>query len=99
MVFAWHVSIMKNISLYLSDHQLMIIFEFDEDKDNCAPFLLPHLLKRVRQVERADFFAVLEFQELIAAVTRHINKNVRPIVRKQSLGPWYIGFDSTYICK
>jgi hypothetical protein len=57
------------------------------------------LLKRVCQVERADFFAVLEFQELIAAVTRHIDKNVRPIVRQQSLGPWHVGFDSTYSYK
>lgn len=29
MVFAWHVSIMKNISLYLSD-ELVIIFEFED---------------------------------------------------------------------
>ena len=60
-----------------------------------TPFLLPHLLKRVRQVERADFFVVLEFQELVAAVARHVNENVRPIVREQSLGPWHVGFDST----
>ena len=74
----------------------MIIFEF-EDKDNCAPLFLPHLLKRVGQVERANFFAVLEFQELVAAMTRHIHKNVGPVVRKQSLGPWHVGFDSTYV--
>ena len=78
---------------------VIIFFVFERTKTTCAPLLLPHLLKRVRQVERADFFAVLEFQELIASVTRHIDKNVRPIVRKQSLGPWHVGFDSTYSCK
>jgi hypothetical protein len=43
------------------------------------------LLKRVRQIERADFFAVLEFQKLIAAVTRHIDKYVRTVICKQAL--------------
>jgi len=51
------------------------------DLRNRAPLLLPHLLERIRDVESADLFAVLEFQELIAAVTSHVNKYVRPVVR------------------
>ena len=92
---------MKNISLYLSDTSCFVIYIRirGQRQQLCAPLLLPHLLKRVRQIKRADFFVVLEFQELIAAVARHIDKNVRPIVRKQSLGPWHVGLDSTYSCK
>jgi hypothetical protein len=54
------------------------------------------LLERVREVERADFFAVLKFQKLIAAMTCHVDKYVRAIVCKQALGPRHVRFDSTY---
>jgi hypothetical protein len=40
------------------------------------PFFLVHLFKGVRDVERADLLVVLEFKELISAVTSHVHKDV-----------------------
>lgn len=49
------------------------------------PPLLPHLLKRVREVIRTNLLGVLELEELVAAMTRHVNENVGAIVGKETL--------------
>jgi hypothetical protein len=46
---------------------------------------LPHLLERIGNVKRANFLTILEFQELVAAMTRHVDKYVRPVICKQAL--------------
>lgn len=45
-----------------------------------VPFLLIHLLEGVCDVERADFFVVLEFKKLVAAVARHVDKYIGAVV-------------------
>jgi len=44
------------------------------------PFLLGHLAKGVSKVECADFFGVLEFEELVAAVAGHVDEDVASVV-------------------
>jgi hypothetical protein len=56
---------------------------------------LPHLFKRIRYVKRADFFAILEFEKFIATMACHVDKDVRPIVREQALGPRHGGLNAT----
>jgi len=98
MVFAWHVSIIKKISLYLfrRNSSVSSCSHTSEDREcDYGPLLLPHLFKRIRNVKRADFFAILEFQKFIAAMACHIDKDVRPIVREQALGPRHGGLNAT----
>ena len=40
------------------------------------PFLLPHLLEGIRNVKRADLLVVLEFQELVSTMPRHVDKDI-----------------------
>jgi hypothetical protein len=46
-------------------------------RKEAVPLLLPHLLKRVRNVKRADFLIVLELEELVPAVARHVHEDIR----------------------
>ena len=55
------------------------------------------MFERIRNVKRADFFAILEFQEFIAAMARHVDKDVRPIIREQALGPRHGGLNATLL--
>ena len=54
------------------------------------PFLLPHLLECVSEIECTDFLVVLEFEELVPTMTSHIYKNVAPLISEKSFGPWGI---------
>jgi hypothetical protein len=75
--------------------EFMILYGGLRDR---APLLLPHLFKRIRNVKRADFFAVLEFQKFVAAVACHVDKYVRPIVCEKALGPRHGRLNATYSC-
>jgi hypothetical protein len=59
---------MKSISWYLALYQYNWMGGGGFD----VPFLFPHLSEGVCEIESADFFCVLEFEELIAAMTGHI---------------------------
>jgi hypothetical protein len=50
-----------------------------------VPLLLPHLAKGVSQIEGADLLGILELQKLIAAMPRHINQDITPLIRHQPL--------------
>ena len=76
---------------------MKFVREFIRGPRNRAPLLLPHLFERIRNVKRADFFTILEFQEFIAAMARHVDKDVRPIVREQALGPRHGGLNATLL--
>lgn len=41
-----------------------------------VPFLLPHLFEGISNVKGTDFLVVLELQEFIPSVTRHIDEDV-----------------------
>lgn len=56
----------------------------DHEQQFPIPSLLPHLLERVRQVPTPNLLAVLELQELVAAVARHVHEHVAARVRAQS---------------
>ena len=45
-------------------------------EDFVVPLLLPHLLESVRDIERADLFAVLELEELVPAVSGHVDEDI-----------------------
>jgi hypothetical protein len=77
---------------------MKFVREFIRGPRNRTPLLLPHLFKRIRYVKRADFFAVLEFQKLVAAVACHIDKYVRPVICEQALGPRHGGLNATFSC-
>lgn len=49
-----------------------------------APFLLPHLLKSVCNVVRADFFVVLKFEEFVASMTGHVDEDIGLVIGKQT---------------
>jgi hypothetical protein len=51
---------------------------------SCTPLLLPHLLESVSDVKGTNFFIVLEFQELVAAMPSHIDEDVRPVVSEKA---------------
>lgn len=59
------------------------------------PLLLPHLFKGVGDVERADLFVVLEFEEFISTVSGHVHENIRAVVREQSFGARYRRIDTS----
>ena len=48
----------------------------------CAPFLLPHLRDGIRDIKCTDLLLILKLKELVAAVTRHEDEYVGPIVRQ-----------------
>ena len=49
------------------------------------PLLLPHLLKRIRQIPRPDLLAVLELEKLLPAMARHVHQHITPRIAAQSL--------------
>ena len=55
-----------------------------------VPFLLPHLLKRIRQIPTPNLLAVLKLQKLIAPVPRHVHQHVAPRVAPEPLPPRHV---------
>ena len=83
MELAWQVSIIKNISWYLTAPQVQQ--ENLPDRRGTLPLLLPHLFESISNIESTDFFVVLELQELIAAMSSHIDKDIGSVVSKKAL--------------
>lgn len=54
------------------------------------PLLLPHLLKRIRQIPTPNLLTILKLQKLIAPMSRHIHQHVTPRVTPQPLPPRHI---------
>ena len=54
------------------------------------PLLLPHLPEGVGEIEGADLLGILELEELVSAVTRHVYKDITPLVGHQALAPRHI---------
>jgi hypothetical protein len=49
------------------------------------PSLLPHLLDRVRNIKRRDLLVILELEELVAPVARHVDEDVARRVCEEAL--------------
>ena len=75
---------MKKISLYLIWRQNRGR-EIRGQMPQNTPSLLIHLLKCISYVKGADLLVVLELQKLVATVPCHINKDVGPLIAKESL--------------
>jgi hypothetical protein len=54
------------------------------------PFLLPHLLKRIRKIKRTNLLCILELQKLIPAMARHVHQYITPIIRQQPLAARHV---------
>lgn len=54
------------------------------------PLLLPHLLKRIRQIPTPDLLAILKLQKLIAPMPRHIHQHITAPITPQPLPPRHI---------
>ena len=63
----------------------------DHEEDLMVPPLFPHLRKRVGDVPRADFLAVLELEELVAAVARQVDEDVAARVGLEALARGDVG--------
>lgn len=85
IVLAWQVSIMKNISLYLSKKRNVKNTPIHSSVEH-GPFLLIHLLKRIRDIKRTDLLIILKLEKLVPAVSGHVHKDIRPVVRQQAFG-------------
>lgn len=57
----------------------------DHEQHLAVPPLLPHLLEGVRQVPAPDLLAVLELEELVAAVPGHVDQQVAAAVAAEAL--------------
>jgi hypothetical protein len=57
---------------------------------------LPHLLERIGNIERANLFVILEFEEFVPTVPGHVYENVGSVVRQKTLGAGYGLFDASY---
>lgn len=57
----------------------------DHEQQLMVALLLPHLAERIRQIPRPDLFGVLELQELVPAVARHVDEHVAAGVGAQAL--------------
>ena len=54
------------------------------------------MFERISNIESADLFTVLKFQELIPAVARHVDEYIRAVVREQAFRPWNGRLHATY---
>lgn len=61
-----------------------------------APALGPHAPQRIGDIERRDLLVVLELEELVAAMTGHVDENVRVGVGEQSFRGRCRGRKTTY---
>lgn len=57
----------------------------DHEQHLAVPALLPHLLEGVGQVPAAQLLGVLELEELLAAVARHVHQHVAAAVAAEPL--------------
>ena len=55
----------------------------DHEEHLVVAALLPHLLERVREIPPADLLGVLELEELVPAVARHVDQHVAARVGAQ----------------
>jgi hypothetical protein len=83
---------MKNISWYLHIH----VSDVPLPQVSQQPFLLPHLLKSVRDVKSTNFFIILKFEEFGSAVAGHINKNIALFISQQAFGARERGIHPSY---
>ena len=60
-------------------------YQFYHHLDLFVPPLDPHLLECVRELNVGDLLAVLELEEPVTHVPRHVDQDVRPGGRQQSL--------------
>lgn len=54
------------------------------------PLLLPHLLKRIRQIPTPNLLTVLKLQKLIPPMSRHVHQHITAPVTPQPLPPRHI---------
>ena len=57
----------------------------DHEQQLVVPLFVRHLAERIRQVPAADLLAVLELEELAAAVARHVDEYVTALVGQEPL--------------
>lgn len=50
------------------------------------PFLTPHLLECIGNIERADLLVILELEEFVPSVASHIDENVGTIICEKAFG-------------
>lgn len=84
---------MKNISLYLRKKKSAPPHERKQSENR--PFLLPHLLESVGNVERADLLVVLELEEFVPSVSGHVNEDIGTIVGQEPFRARHRRVDST----
>ena len=61
-----------------------------KEMNDQIPFLLPHLLKRIRQIPTPNLLTILKLEKLIAPMPGHIHQHITPRIAPQSLPPWHI---------
>jgi hypothetical protein len=69
----------------------MLVLDQQWHCNHHAPLLLPHLLKGVGKIERANFLSVLKLEKLISTMTRHVNQDVASIIGKEALASRHLG--------
>ena len=58
----------------------LTLTSIDDEEQLVIASFLPHLFKGVGQLLVHDLFGILEFQESVSSVTRHVDEHVRPKV-------------------
>jgi hypothetical protein len=77
---------MKSISWYL----VARVSREETDGELFLPLFFPHLPKGIGEVEGADLFGILELEELVSAVARHVDEDVTSLVGHQALAPGHV---------
>ncbi len=67
---------MKSMRLYLRGNRSTFTWHVVHCLAYNSPSFLPHLSYRISNIKRTNFFVVLEFEELISAVTGEIEKHI-----------------------
>lgn len=59
-----------------------------------SPLLLPHLLKGIGKIKRANLLGILKLEKLVSAVTSHVHQDIAPVVGEKALASWHLGADA-----